>query len=566
MKYILTLSVLCLLSETSYSQHISIWQKGNREPIRYDANTVDSITVAPCDTSIYDMDGCDIDIDTTIVNVTCGGLVNVSSIFDGNPSVIKYVIYNANGDVIFMSSGSASITFMLPGQGVFYGTVEVSCGGGERLGGDDDEDAFEIINSAPSANFNYTNAFAYTTSGPIRNVAIANYSEATPLTYSYTVKELATGIITTFNTSEPTFATNPARGYEISLSVHDTNGCMAHRELKIDSVEGCKANFDWYYSWCEDCKKGETKNITVNFTNYSEWISGGAPQYYWEFGDGGSSTINNPAHVYSVPCEGMSYTVRLTLTLGLPSDPDFCQTTWDTIITVNNYKPTVGITKICCDGLVFFHTDAVKGTWNTAGSMNIPKWPAVSKKIYKMAGIQIGQNYRQYYSTPNTYYVTINGAESEDHNKCPVIHVPIVIDEVQCFNRNVKIKGTDVVDGIKIKYKFKAIAFPFVHRLKAKIKTVGFKKLDEVSAEFSGSINKQDASGCFCSVVSAGTSSGTNYNKRKAKAVTSTSGKFRIGMDMETAKFHIKTKSGTLKTYQLQLGYPPCDHPWFLFF
>lgn len=254
------------------------------------------------------------------------------------------------------------------------------------------------------------------------------------------------------------------------------------------------------------------------------------------------------------------------MTFGKPGDKDYCQSIWSAVITVDRTKPSVVVTKICCDGLVFFQTNATKGEWNTPGSLGKPGWPAVSKKIWKPLGIQVGQNYRQYYSTPGTYYITIPGAETENHNKCPIREVSFKINSIECFNRNVKAKKTDVVDGVTVKYKFTALALPLVHRMKSKISAKGGKKLKEISTDFSGTINKKGADGCFCAPQSISKASGLQTNKRKAKAATSTSGKFRIGMNKATANYYVRTNGGTTKTWTLGLGFPPCDHPWFLFF
>lgn len=68
--------------------------------------------------------------------------------------------------------------------------------------------------------------------------------------------------------------------------------------------------------------------LTVNFT----FTGNGATQYFWEFGDGGTSNIQNPSHLYTT--EGV-YTVTLTINSG---SPDFCQDVLT--LTIEILKPS----------------------------------------------------------------------------------------------------------------------------------------------------------------------------------------------------------------------------------
>lgn len=167
---------------------------------------------------------------------------------------------------------------------------------------------------------------------------------------------------------------------------------QAQKKYKSRGCRKCKSKFDWWYSWCEDSCAGPQK-VRVNFENRSKFTNCAfAPEFTWNYGDGHTEVIaGNPSHEYTVPCAGKSFNVSLTMTIGKPGDADYCQAVWDTMITIDRTKITYQVTKICCDGLVFFSTNAVKGKWSTPGSLGIPKWPVVSKRIWKQNGIQIGQ-------------------------------------------------------------------------------------------------------------------------------------------------------------------------------
>ncbi len=106
--------------------------------------------------------------------------------------------------------------------------------------------------------------------------------------------------------------------YTVSLIAND-NGCenTLTRNTYINVVE-TKANFTSADASCP--------NLPVAFTNTST----GSDTYSWTFGDGGTSTSQNPSHTYTSPG---TYTVQLTSSInGIPT----CVSTFSKTININD--------------------------------------------------------------------------------------------------------------------------------------------------------------------------------------------------------------------------------------
>ncbi|MCB9234831.1 MAG: PKD domain-containing protein [Bacteroidia bacterium] len=112
----------------------------------------------------------------------------------------------------------------------------------------------------------------------------------------------------------------PAAGSYNVCMILNTSNC-SDTICHTVNVAGCSANFNSTVTGA---------NGNVNFTNSSS--TGSSPVYSWDFGDGGSSSLTNPSHVYANPgtynvclsfldATGCSATVckNVTVTLGSTS-------------------------------------------------------------------------------------------------------------------------------------------------------------------------------------------------------------------------------------------------------
>lgn len=165
---------------------------------------------------------------------------------------------------------------------------------------------------------------------------VANFSNTTSGATSY-AWNFGDGFTST--AANPTHAYSAAGTYNVCLVA--TNSCGSDTTCNLVTVT------------CPVPTPGFTfsqSGITFNFAN----SSAGATTYFWDFGDGGTSTLANPTHTYSSPGP---YTVCLISSNICGSDTvcqgvvacflpfaNFNSTTSGTTVTFNNLSSTTGTT------------------------------------------------------------------------------------------------------------------------------------------------------------------------------------------------------------------------------
>jgi PKD repeat protein len=263
--------------------------------------------------------------------------------------------------------------------------------------------------TSASPNTTYTAAGTYSVSltvssnGCVRNivdsnlitvfVANANFSftpasGCLPVTVNFT--DLSTSAVSwqwNFGDGNTSTSQNPVHTYTtvptgvVSLTITDINGCTKTRnrpaveiivpEISVNDSTGCRP-------------------FNVNFTSATA-----ATSYLWDFGDGATSSQQNPSHTYTVA--GL-YTVTLTCVLA-----SGCTTTTvkpgfiEVIAPVSNFmSPTQAV---CAPSLVNFvnqSTGAVSWHWDFGDGTS-----------------STNQNPSHIYNVPGTYTVTLISFSSE---------------------------------------------------------------------------------------------------------------------------------------------------------
>lgn len=162
------------------------------------------------------------------------------------------------------------------------------------------------------------------------SVGFTDQSSGTPLLWTWDF-----GDGNTSSAQNPTHTYTNGGTYTVCLIA--LNACCADTICQTVTVSGCAGPPTAGFTTV-------STGLVVNFTDIS---TGGASSWGWDFGDGNSSTAQNPTHTYA---SASTYTICLIATNACGSDTT-CQT-----ITVNCLAPTASFTQ-SLNGQVVTFTD-----------------------------------------------------------------------------------------------------------------------------------------------------------------------------------------------------------------
>ncbi len=208
-----------------------------------------------------------------------------------------------------------------------------------------------------------------------------NFSDSTIFTAPITSWAWDFGDGNTSPLQNPSHAYSSNGKFTVSLTVTDIDGCT---RTKTDSLLVVNSIADFSASTTSGCFP-----LTVNFTDASS-ADTTITNWSWDFGDGNTSTLQNPSNIYAQPG---SYTVILTIT-----DAAGCSKSESDVITVNGSIARIDKNDsiVCENDTIFFADSSIaNGTilsWN---------WD------FGDGGASSMQHPFHVYNTPGLFYVTL---------------------------------------------------------------------------------------------------------------------------------------------------------------
>ncbi len=208
----------------------------------------------------------------------------------GSPTQWKWDL--GNGTISFLQS--PSVTYFNPGQYNIKLVVRNASGADSIV-----KNQYISVNATPTV------AFSGTPTTGCFPLPVQFTDQSLPGSGSISTWEWDFGDGISSGLQNPAHTYTAAGNYNVSLRIKNSNGCTKtlSKTQYIQISNGVKADFS--NSIPNSCNPP----ATINFQNLSTGT--GALAYQWSFGDGGTSTLANPSHIYATTG---SYTVTLIAT------------------------------------------------------------------------------------------------------------------------------------------------------------------------------------------------------------------------------------------------------------
>jgi len=265
-------------------------------------------------------------------------------------------------------------------------------GTGERVA-----EAYDgVSSSAPLLSITYTSGGGSTNTPPaasftrtINNLTVDFQDTSTDTDGTITSRSWNFGDGNTASTQNPSHSYGAAGSYTVSLTVTDNDGASHSTSQNVTVSAGNSApTADFTYV---------ANGLTVNFTDDSSDPDGSIASRSWDFGDGNSSTAQNPSHTYA---SAGTYTVSISVT----DNQGAGDSVSDSItVTASNSAPTASFTHVANDLTVTF-TD---GSSDPDGSIASRSWD------FGDGNSSTTQNPSHSYASAGTYTVALTVTDNQ---------------------------------------------------------------------------------------------------------------------------------------------------------
>ena len=217
---------------------------------------------------------------------------------------------------------------------------------------------------------------------------IANGSQSL-FKYLWNFGDLSSGNLNIDSIKNPIHNYNNTGPFTVKLQVTSKDGCSSDTTKTLSTIYA-QAHADFNVN-TETCL-----NDSTNFSDQSTGKGNIITNWYWDFGDGQNSILQNPKHVHATP---NTYTVRLYIKTdkGCYSDTALKQ-------IIINPLPTVAFTTsspLCETKTVTFNNTSVAN----AGNLTVWNWDLGDGTILNLSN---GNPFTHTYSSTGNYTVTLN--------------------------------------------------------------------------------------------------------------------------------------------------------------
>jgi PKD repeat protein len=239
-----------------------------------------------------------------------------------------------------------------------------------------------VIKPNPLASFNFGNACL-----PAATMQFTNTSSISDGTQSQFTYQWSFGDGNNSTVQNPAHNYSAAGPFNVTLTVTSNAGCTDDTVRVVNTIYA-RPTASFTVNKLESCI-----NETLNFTDGSTAPNSTVTEWYWNFGDGGTSTAQNPTHSYATPG---SYIVTLYIKSAVGC---FSDTTTRTIVVVPPPAASFTISNPLCE-----NQSAQFTSTSTPGAGTIVSWSWTVNTA--PAGTGNVLNYTP--SAPGTYTINLN--------------------------------------------------------------------------------------------------------------------------------------------------------------
>ncbi len=270
----------------------------------------------------------------------------------------------------------------------------------------------------PEADFEYSGTCASMTT---QFTDLSSTIEGTIIYRHWNFGDPASGIYNTSELQNPTHTYTTEGDYQVQLIVRNTAGCEDTLVQTITIDPDPDADFTFNNPCAHD---------TSYFADASAPATAPINAWFWEFGDGHTSSDQNPWHLYTTSGQ---YMVSLTVT-----DDNGCANTETKMVVIYPLPTALFQVEPSCAGLITHFTD-----YSNGGGADITNWywdfgdPTSGANNYSTA-----QNPTHIFSTAGLYNVTLTVVNAHGCSNATTLPIEVLNAPVADFEADTACKGT----------------------------------------------------------------------------------------------------------------------------